>query len=334
MTGLYIFWFCVGAIIGSFLNVLGLRLLRDESPVVPSSYCYHCQGAIAWYDNIPILSWLVLGGRCRRCKGPISVQYPLVELLTGVLFVATIAKFGMTLTAAFILFLVANFMVILITDFREQYIFDINSVGLIPFGLVFNGLNLGHALADVALPVGYGTITLPGALVSAVLAVVAAYVLFYVLNLFSRITLGKQGFGEGDARLLMGIGAFFGLRRMAIIFVLSFVIQAVVGIPMLMFQWYRQKAYGILGLFGLGVILALLPYGVQLVGVEGDILLLVALGAGVGAMVCVMKAMKMAKELPAGLTYLPFGPAIVMAGLLFIFFTDAVASLFRSYIPL
>ena len=83
-----------GAIFGSFLNVCILRLPSEQSVVRPRSRCPKCGYELKWYDNIPVLSWLILGGKCRGCKTPISIQYPLVELLTGLLFVACVWKFG------------------------------------------------------------------------------------------------------------------------------------------------------------------------------------------------------------------------------------------------
>jgi prepilin signal peptidase PulO-like enzyme (type II secretory pathway) len=334
MISAYIFVFWVGAIIGSFLNVVGLRLLREESPILPRSYCYGCESIIAWHDNIPVFSWLMLGGKCRKCKSKISIQYPLVELLTGILFVMTVYKFGFTLEAAFMLFLIANFMVILVTDFREQLIFDMNSVGLIPFGLAFSFMNLGHVAGTSTIPLGYTSLTLPHIFVSALIAVCGAFVIFFILNLFSRLTLGRDGFGDGDTRLLMGIGSFLGLKQMVLVFILSFIIQAGVGIPMLVVQWIRQKAYKTTGLLLVALVAAGLPYLIQAVVPDGNMILLVALVSGIVAMICVFKAMKLAKELPSGLTTLPFGPAIVFACLLLIFCHDFFIDFFRSFLPI
>lgn len=325
----YLFVFCVGAILGSFLNVVGLRFLREESLVFPNSYCYQCKERIKPYDNIPILSWLLLKGKCRKCKAQISWQYPAIELLTGLLFVATVHQFGWSLASLLIMYLICNLMVILITDFREQYIFDINSLGLIPFGLTYAFLNLSHMNGDNTFNLGgLTTITLSHSMMSSLAAVLGAFLLFFTLNLLSRLMVGKPGFGEGDTRLLMGIGSFFGVQFMGLVFVLSFILQSAVGIPMLIRQWVIHKAYKTLGFLVGGFVLAAIPYVLQPWIKDSLVLLLLALGFGGVAMWMAMKSLKSAKDLPMGLTYLPFGPSIVFACLILLFGRDYVMSLF------
>lgn len=333
MIAVYIFTFCMGAILGSFLNVVGLRLLRDESIVLPASRCYNCNEKIKPYDNIPIVSWLLLKGKCRNCQVHISKQYPAIELATALLAVATVYQFGITFQAAFLLFLIANLMIILITDFKEQYIYDYNSIGLIPFGLAYTYLNLGDVPGIREFSLGYMTLTLPHIFVSALVAVGGSFVIFGALNLLSVLMLGKPGFGEGDTRLLMGVGSFFGLKLMVMIFITSFVLQAAIGIPMLVFQWYKQKAYKLIALLVVGFVFALLPYVLKPV-VSNDLVLLgLALGFGIIAMTATLKALRKAKELPTGLTYLPFGPALVFATLLAMFFQGQMFSVFRLFLP-
>lgn len=316
MTLVYIFAFIVGAVMGSFLNVVGLRFLKEMSLVNPGSHCYQCQTPIKPYDNIPILSWLILKGQCRNCKAPISIQYPVIEALTGLLFVATLYTFGLSWQSGFILYLIANFIVIFITDFREQYIYDINSLGLIPFGLVYSFLNLG----DLPGSVSFFSFSLPASFTSALTAVASVFVLFFVLNLVSCLLIGKRGFGEGDTRLLMGIGAFFGLPFTMWVFLISFIIQVCVGIPLLLKQWVQHKAYWPAGLLLLSFVLAGAPYLFQAWLNQSGVLLPIVLASCGAAMFCSLKSLKLARNLSIGLTYLPFGPAIVIACLILIFF--------------
>lgn len=333
MPLVYMMTFVLGALMGSFLNVVGLRFLREESIIWPGSHCYSCNTAIKPYDNIPVISWLLLRGKCRHCKTPISIQYPLIEFLTGSLFVAIVANYGFTLQAGFLIYLVCNLMVILITDFREQYIYDMNSIGLIPFGLAYNWLNLGQIPVTASGVVPFTGLhwTVPEAFASALAAVVGAFVLFFVLNLLSRLMIGRPGFGEGDTRLLMGLGAFFGVKWMIMIFVLSFAIQAGIGIPMILRQWALQHAYKPIGLFSTGLTLAVLPYGAQVVVTDSMLILLIAVLCAPIAMICAMKALKQAQSLPTGLTYLPFGPAIVAACLLMLFFSEPIIQVFQRF---
>lgn len=320
------FW--VGAIIGSFLNVVGLRWLKEESPVFRRSYCYACQAPIAPYDNIPVVSWLLLGGKCRQCKTPISAQYPAVELATALLFVAVVATFGLTWQSAFLLYLVANLMVVMITDFREQYIFNVNSLGLIPFGVAYTGFNLAHDTASPYLfPMYRWILTVPHGLVSALIAAVGAYVFFQTLNFISRLLIGKDGFGLGDAYLLMGVGSFFGLPGIMATFALGFMIQAAFGIPHLFWQWAQQKAYGPLKGMVLGLVLAALPYGLQAWVPNALVVMVAALLCGLIALKMTMGALKEAKELELELNYLPFGPALVAGALLWVFFEPSIRHL-------
>ncbi len=330
-------WFVIfflGAMMGSFLNVVGLRFLREESIIWPGSHCYSCNQKIKPYDNIPVLSWLLLRGKCRSCKSPISWQYPAIELLTGLLVVAAVLQFGATWQAAFLIYLIFNFMVILITDFREHYIFDVNSIGLIPFGFIYAYFNLGNVPGEVQIPFWHSSMTVPYIFVSALVAVFGAFLIFFVLNLVSKLLVGKPGFGEGDTRLLMGIGSFFGVKVMLFVFMLSFLIQVCAGIPLLVFQWFQARAYKTLALMGLGFACAILPYLLQYAIPRNGLLMLLTLGLGGVAIFCAMKALRLAQDLPSGLTYLPFGPAIVLAALLMIFFEAPILAAFSQFFPL
>ncbi len=324
MTGLLFFAFIFGSIVGSFLNVVGLRFLKEESIIWPASHCYHCHQNIKPYDNVPILSWLWLRGKCRSCKHRISIQYPLIELLTGLLFTLTVYQFGVTWQTLLLLYLIGNLIVILITDMKEQYIFDINSLGLIPAGLIYTYFNLGHVSGTTIIPLGPYSWTLPMIFVSALVSILGAFVIFFSLNLLSKLMVGKAGFGEGDTRLLMGIGAFVGLKYMLITFILSFLLQVLVGIPMLVIQWIRNKAYKAMLAMGLGFFTAMLPYFLQTWIQESTLVLVLTLVCGVLAMTFAIKAIRLAKDLPTGLTYLPFGPAIVVAALFVIFLQEKI----------
>ena len=130
--------FLFGLVIGSFLNVCILRIPADKSIVLPASSCPKCGKAIAPYDNIPVLSWLILGGKCRNCKAKISVMYPAVELLTGLLFMTCYFVFGLTLESLKWAIFAAMLVVLTITDLRERILPDaVNFFGL-GVGLLFS----------------------------------------------------------------------------------------------------------------------------------------------------------------------------------------------------
>lgn len=311
------FVFVIGTIIGSFLNVMGLRLLRDEEFVKKPSYCYHCETPLKWFDNIPVASWLFLLGKCRICKTALTPQYLLIELLTGGVFAATYYYFGLTWQTLLLLILFANLIVILITDFREQFIFDINSLGLIPFGIIYACL-MGYEADN-------GIASLGPVLLQCVMAIGFAWLSFWILNFMSQVLFGVEGFGEGDARLLMGIGAFFGLKPVILIFILSFALQVSLTVPLVFFQWGMQKKFKILGLFTGAFSLSLCPY--LFVDLLQDPLLRIGITLlfGTLAMAAALKAIKLSQQQQSGLTYLPFGPAICFACGLYVFYGGYLA---------
>lgn len=140
-----LFVLITGACIGSFLNVVALRALSGESIVFPSSKCPLCNEQIKWYDNIPVISYLfTFRGKCRNCGGKVSVQYPIVEALTSILFLLIFLLFGISLKTLFLLILVCISIVITITDFRKECIYDVHSwiliISAIATSLAMNGL--------------------------------------------------------------------------------------------------------------------------------------------------------------------------------------------------
>ncbi|HEY9746650.1 MAG TPA: prepilin peptidase, partial [Oculatellaceae cyanobacterium] len=235
--------FLVGLCIGSFLNVVGLRFLADQSITTPPSTCPHCRHPIASYDNIPVVSYILLGGRCRHCQAGISIQYPLIELATGVLFCLTVWHFGVSWQSLFYLFLIANLIVIFITDLRESLIFQINSLSLIPAGLIFHLLNLGQTPIAMVLNLGAFQWPVSEGLVSALVAIAVAFVFFEGMILFSKMVFGTEGFGHGDTHLMMGAGAFLGWPLLLLALVLGFIAQTIPAVPMLVVQWIRNKQW-------------------------------------------------------------------------------------------
>ncbi len=216
--------FVVGLIFGSFLNVCISRIPRDESVVSPPSHCPRCGAGIRWYDNIPLLSWILLRGRCRACGQRISLRYPAVELLTGVLFAGCYAAFGPTwLTFKFCVF---GFLLI-------GLIFMDAETGLLPREFTYSGIVLGLALSFAAYTDYYGTAFLlhvfarsvPGApMISFVDAVVGALVgagFFYLAWAVYYLVRKQHGLGFGDIALMGMSGAFLGLKLVVLVIVLA-----------------------------------------------------------------------------------------------------------------
>jgi leader peptidase (prepilin peptidase)/N-methyltransferase len=228
----------VGLLVGSFLNVVILRLPAridamwrneareilelptDETPlppgiVVESSHCPHCKHKLAMRDNIPLFGWLFLGGRCRYCKAPISIQYPLVELLTGVLSALIVWKFGASWAG--LAGLVFTWLLIALSgiDFRTQ---------LLPDSLNYPLLWIGLLLSLCSM------FTTPN--LSIIGAVVGYLSLWSVYWLFKLLT-GKEGMGYGDFKLLAAMGAWMGPSALLPVILLSSLIGALFGVVLI-----------------------------------------------------------------------------------------------------
>lgn len=225
--------FLVGLLIGSFLNVCILRIPGGESIVRPNSKCPKCQTAIRPYDNIPVISWLILGGKCRTCKAKISPLYPSIELLTGALFLACYYLFGLTLTGAKWAAFSALLVVLTATDIRERILPDsVNLTGFI-MGLV---VSLFLAPADGAalwlsnrifeFPPPRPVLSIADALIG---ALVGAGLLWIVGEGYFRMR-GKEGMGLGDVKMMGAVGAFLGVKRTLLTVLFGSLLGSVIGI--------------------------------------------------------------------------------------------------------
>ena len=224
----------LGLMLGSFLNVVILRLPRrlewqwkrdsletlgepeiyDPPPpgiVVERSHCPHCKHELSWYENIPVFSWLALRGKCRNCKSPISIQYPLVELLTMALVLCCVWKFGFGWQGfgaiVFTCFLVALSGI----DLRTQLLPDQLTLPLMWLGLV-------ASIDSLYMPA-------KPALVGAIIGYLSLWSVCWV---FKQLT-GKQGMGHGDFKLLAAMGAWFGLNGILPTILLSSLVGAIIG---------------------------------------------------------------------------------------------------------
>jgi leader peptidase (prepilin peptidase)/N-methyltransferase len=206
----------LGLIVGSFANVVIYRLPRQESVLWPGSHCPHCQAPIRWYDNIPLLSFLLLRGRCRKCAAPINWRYPLVEALTGALFVQSVAVFGLSLRAVESMLLGTLLLIVFFIDL-DHYI--------IPNRITYPGVVVGLAF----------TAALGGWRASAIAAVtaVALGAVFILINVVSARVLGEEGMGMGDAKLAVMIGAFLGWPIGAVAILLGVFVGGAIGLCLL-----------------------------------------------------------------------------------------------------
>lgn len=212
----YLFAFVLGAVVGSFLNVCIYRLPKNESIVFPPSRCPGCGKHIRWFDNIPIISYMLLAGRCRSCKTRISIRYPLVELLNALLTLFLFMRFGPTL-AFLVLFLFCSAMVVItFIDLDHQIIPDIISLPGIVAGFIFSFFipQLGWLNSLIGIVVGGGSLWL----------VAAGY----------ELLTKKEGMGGGDIKLLAMMGAFFGWKAIPFIIFVSSLTGSVIGVTVML----------------------------------------------------------------------------------------------------
>jgi leader peptidase (prepilin peptidase)/N-methyltransferase len=208
--------FLAGLLIGSFLNVCIYRLPRDLSVVAPRSYCPHCERTIAWYDNIPVLSFLILRGRCRHCRKRIPIRYPLVELATAIAFAICVASLGPSLAAVKWSVFSALLIALIATDLEERILPDEFTLGGTALGLIFAVL----ARFDPHL------ISLKE---SAFGALIASGVLWLVGWLYKKIR-HREGLGMGDVKMLAMMGAFLGAPDTLLAFIAGSAFGAVTGL--------------------------------------------------------------------------------------------------------
>jgi len=214
-----VFMFVLGSIVGSFLNVCVWRLPRRESIVVPSSHCIRCNRPIPWYDNIPIISFLALLGRCRFCRSAISVRYFIVELLTAGLFAAAYNAFGMTPRLAEMLIMMSLLVVATFVDLEHQEIPDEVTLGGLAVGLTLSLLIPGAAGSSPWSSFGR---SLWGALIGGGL--------LYIVGFFGEIIFKKEAMGGGDVKLLAMVGSFLGWKLTVLAFFIAPVFGSIVGI--------------------------------------------------------------------------------------------------------
>ena len=238
-TALYIAVGLLGLCIGSFLNVVIYRtpkmmeqewrqdcqmLLHPEQALIdqskltlskPASTCPKCHSAIRWYQNIPVVSWLILRGRCASCQNPISIRYPLIELLTANCSLVIALVFGASLQMLFGLLLTWTLIALTFIDFDTQLLPDRYTLTLAALGLAVNS---------------YAIYTSPTA---AIWGYIIGFLCLWIVYYLFKIVTGKEGMGYGDFKLLAALGAWMGPLMLPLIVLLSSLVGAIIGIILL-----------------------------------------------------------------------------------------------------
>lgn len=213
--------FVFGAVVGSFLNVCIARIPKGESIVQPPSHCPSCQAHIPFYCNVPLLSYVCLLGRCHSCAKPISLRYPLVELLTAVVSLSLMRRFGVSYSFFVIFLFAAALIVISFIDLDVRIVPNVISVPGIVLGLLF--AVLGYFLFDDAIEV------LPSPLSSLIGILVGGGFLYAIAWAYEKVT-GVEGMGLGDVKLLAMIGAFLGWPSVPVTLFIASLVGSVVGL--------------------------------------------------------------------------------------------------------
>lgn len=232
-----------GLLIGSFLNACIYRFPRDITiwdP--PRSFCPACEKTIAWYDNIPLLSFLLLRGKCRHCGFPIPVRYVLVELLCGIMYFVIVQHFGPTLTAAKLCLFAAINLELVATDFEERILPDEFTKGGVLAGLAFSWF--------LPLPIIFSTLLLPGgashslySVAESLLGAAFGYGSLWTIGFLYRKFRGQEGMGMGDFKMAAMIGAFLGLMPMMLALMVGSILGAIAGLLVISFSKAEAGTY-------------------------------------------------------------------------------------------
>jgi len=238
--------FLFGLTFGSFLNVCIYRMPRGLSVVAPRSACPGCAKLIAFYDNIPVLSWLILGGRCRGCRTPISPRYAAVELLTALLWIGCYAQFGLSL--ALVKWAAFSFLLLwlVFTDAETMLLPDLLTLPGLALGLVFalfvpvNDLVSRLAPGMVQIPLSSDVSSHLWSLADAILGALAGAGFIYgVGEIYYRVR-GVEGMGFGDVKLMGMIGAFLGLKLTIFTIFAASIAGSLFGLSTMLMVWIKR----------------------------------------------------------------------------------------------
>lgn len=212
----------LGLMFGSFLNVCIHRLPRSESLAFPASHCPACGRPLSWFENVPILGYLLLRGQCRTCHARISPMYPIVEVVTALLFVGAYEHFGLSLLMVSRLAFACAMLVLFVIDLQHR---------ILPNVITLPGIVIGFVLSVA---------TEPGWVASLIGLVAGGGVLLLIAEVYFRVR-GEEGLGMGDVKMLAMIGAFLGWKLMLLTLVLSSFAGSFIGLAMIVVRRGNMK---------------------------------------------------------------------------------------------
>ena len=235
-----IWFFILGTALGSFVNVCARRIPAGASVISPRSRCESCETAIRGYHNIPVLSWILLGGKCAYCKEQISIEYPLTELLCGALALFLYRKFGVSFELLFYLALCLSLVVITLIDMRHLIIPDAVTLPGIAAGVLLNAIKTDWGIAAEAVFSPALSDFVPAMAEIAVFNSIGGALLgggaFLLIAAVYRTLRKKEGMGMGDVKLVCMLGAFFGMWGVLVIIFLSSILGTLVGLSVIILR--------------------------------------------------------------------------------------------------
>lgn len=283
----------IGLCIGSFLNVVILRSLKDESIVFPPSKCPKCLSKLKWYHNIPIVSYIFLRGKCAFCHEKISIQYPIIEFFNAVAYGFLFLKYGLCLNLLFYFIFASLFIVIFMTDIKEKVVFTIHTYILTILGLVYNFINKN--------------------LLDSIIGLIVGFLFLEIITFILSKIIKKRAFGEGDSYVLMSLGAIFGFKSLLNIIILSFFVQVVSVLPQFLKGLLVKKEYCLILLLSIFSVAALLSHFYPNNIINITVLFL----SGISS--C-YKLLKIAK-LNTDIKQFPFAPSLILGAIIYYFTT-------------
>lgn len=291
-----LFWVCVvGLCLGSFFNVVILRSLSNESIVFPASKCPKCNHKLYFWHNIPVLSYILLGGKCYFCKEKISIQYPLVELLTMLLFGISFVKFGIDIKTVFVLFWLSCFIIMTATDLKAKLV-DCNiAIAMGLSGVIYNFVSGGVET-----------------LISSLIGLVVGAIILELIARSGYLVAGERAMGEADTYVAAAIGAIVG-KDILFVLVYALIASMIFIVPMFLYNQYKNdnKKTCILSVL---FVLAIMVFKL-LSQSYWALATLIVIGALLA--LSILKNIKQEENR----NYLPYVPALAIGALYYIFFS-------------
>jgi leader peptidase (prepilin peptidase)/N-methyltransferase len=224
-----------GLVIGSFLNVCIVRLPAEQSVVTPRSRCPRCGTPVVWYDNLPVLSWILLAGKCRACRAPIGLLYPLVELAVGLLWAGAALHYGPTLHALEAALFGTLLLGIALTDARSY---------IIPDEFTWGGLIIGLVLSAVGgLP----------AVLQALLGAAVGFGILWIVGIVGRWIFKEEAMGGGDIKMMAMVGAFLGWQGVLLTIFIGALAGTAIFLPLALIGRKKLVPFGVFLAIGAGV---------------------------------------------------------------------------------